>query len=105
VLSQAGWSRPTNLSWSTGELGNNVLHLQRTQVRVLNRCDRFTRLEMGISKNVSNIPGTGLGLNIVKRFVDMHQGEIKVSSKVGVGTTFTVQLPLRQTPLIGSDNL
>jgi PAS domain S-box-containing protein len=45
-------------------------------------------------KNVSNIPGTGLGLNIVKRFVDLHHGKIKVDSKLNTGTTFTITLPL-----------
>ncbi len=45
-------------------------------------------------KNVSNIPGTGLGLNIVKRFVDLQNGQIKVSSKLNVGTSFTITLPL-----------
>lgn len=46
-------------------------------------------------KNVSNIPGTGLGLNIVKRFVDLHNGQVKVSSKLNIGTTFTIALPLQ----------
>jgi signal transduction histidine kinase len=45
-------------------------------------------------KNVSNIPGTGLGLNIVKRFVDLQHGTIKVDSKLNVGTTFKITLPL-----------
>lgn len=44
-------------------------------------------------RNVSNIPGTGLGLNIVKRFLDLQQGQAEVKSKVGKGTTFTLTLP------------
>lgn len=38
--------------------------------------------------------GNGLGLTLAKRIVDLHDGTIHVSSKVGSGTTFTVTLPI-----------
>lgn len=44
--------------------------------------------------NVRQIPGTGLGLLIVRRCVDLHGGEISFTSTEGQGTTFTVRLPL-----------
>jgi PAS domain S-box-containing protein len=43
--------------------------------------------------NVDERPGTGLGLVIVKRCVDLHGGKIDVVSKVGEGTTVSVRLP------------
>ncbi|MEH1950840.1 MAG: sensor histidine kinase, partial [Nostoc sp.] len=46
------------------------------------------------ASNVKSIQGTGLGLVIVKRCVDAHQGQISVTSEVGIGTKFTVILPL-----------
>jgi signal transduction histidine kinase len=47
------------------------------------------------ASNVENRPGTGLGLAIVKKSVELHGGEISLSSAVGSGTRFTVMLPLR----------
>lgn len=43
----------------------------------------------------TNYKGTGLGMAITKRYVDMMNGEIHVKSQQGVGTTFTVELPLQ----------
>lgn len=45
-------------------------------------------------KNVRNIPGTGLGLVVVKKCVELHGGSIILKSEIGVGTIFTVSLPL-----------
>jgi len=48
--------------------------------------------------NVENIQGTGLGLNIVKRYVELMEGEISFESKQDVGTTFHIRIPLNESP-------
>ncbi|MBR8837804.1 MAG: CHASE3 domain-containing protein [Stigonema ocellatum SAG 48.90 = DSM 106950] len=44
--------------------------------------------------NVRDIVGIGLGLAVVKKCLDIHRGEISVESQEGIGTTFTVKIPL-----------
>jgi signal transduction histidine kinase len=43
--------------------------------------------------NASNIQGTGLGLNIVARYVELMNGTITFESKSEKGTTFIIKLP------------
>jgi signal transduction histidine kinase len=54
-----------------------------------NLFQRFFRASTSVS-----VPGTGLGLSIVKSIVEAHGGTIAVESERGVGTTFSIELPL-----------
>lgn len=57
--------------------------------------DAFTRER---SSSESGIIGTGLGLRIVKSFVDLMNGDISVKSEPGKGTCFTVEISCRKIP-------
>ncbi len=54
--------------------------------------ERFYKADKARKRGVNG--GTGLGLAIVKSFVDLHQGEISVTSISGKGTAFTILLPV-----------
>jgi signal transduction histidine kinase len=52
---------------------------------------KFTRLEKGIAFSPS---GTGLGLYVVKSYVDAWKGRVTIQSKEGAGSTFTISIPI-----------
>lgn len=52
--------------------------------------DEFVRIK---NEQTKNITGSGLGLSIVKKLIRLYKGEIKVESKPGEGSTFTLELP------------
>lgn len=56
--------------------------------------DRFYRVK---DENTRTQQGTGLGLSLIKSIVESHHGSIKVASKLGEGTTFTILIPTAET--------
>jgi PAS domain S-box-containing protein len=87
-----------------GCAGAEIVCVIRDQGIGISEADRewlFNAFHRG--HNVADRPGTGLGLVIVKRCVDLHGGKIKVESRFGEGTAVTVRLPmLRKVSLAGS---
>jgi signal transduction histidine kinase len=60
--------------------------------------ERFFR-----SSATRDVPGTGLGLTIVRAIVESHDGSIQCESTPDVGTTFTFTLPLRAPAGAGAE--
>ena len=56
--------------------------------------DVFKRFHRVMDHNSEKVTGAGIGLALVKRLVETHNGEIKLASELGVGTKITVVLPI-----------
>ena len=55
----------------------------------------FEPFERERTSTVSKVEGSGIGMGIVKKLVELMSGTVEVESKIGVGSTFTVTIPCR----------
>ena len=56
----------------------------------------FKRFVRGTGSRAAHIPGTGIGLAMARHIIEAHGGEIRLESKPGRGSTFTILLPLEK---------
>jgi len=54
----------------------------------------FGRFVRGTNARLAGLPGTGLGLSVVKAIAELHSGRVEVESTVELGSTFSVFLPV-----------
>ncbi|MCL2088405.1 MAG: ATP-binding protein [Oscillospiraceae bacterium] len=90
-----------NLGETNGIAGSDVIMVftitdtgqGMTDQQVAKLFEEYTRFNMAANRSTV---GTGLGMNITKRLVDMMNGTIEVESELDKGSTFTVRIPQRR---------
>ncbi len=100
----------TNAIKYSPENGEIIVHLQANDDRfILSVIDNGIGIPENEQKhlferfyranNAANIQGTGIGLNIIKKYIELLGGNITFTSKINEGTTFTINLPLVLNPI------
>lgn len=93
VRLSAGTGKPGHLRLLVADTGPGI-----APARIKDLFEPFNRL----GAEASEIEGTGIGLTITRRLVEMMGGEIGVESAIGIGSTFWVELALSQTAMAGA---
>ena len=81
-----------------GEASQVICRIQDSGIGISLEDQRRLFQSFSRGSNVGAIAGTGLGLSIVKTCVELHGGDISLTSQVNQGTRVTVSLPKRHTP-------
>lgn len=80
-----GWRAGPNVLVSVRDYGLGIAEEDAPKI-----FSRFFR-----AQNSTGIVGTGIGLNLVKELVTLHGGAVHMESKAGLGSTFTIRLPVQ----------
>lgn len=98
ALKYGGPGRPVTLTISEGQGPGDTIRADVTDrgegidsLHLPRLTERFYRVDAHRSREMG---GTGLGLAIVKHIVNRHRGRLKITSTLGEGSTFSVQLPV-----------
>mgnify|MGYP000305890012 CR=1 FL=1 len=81
------------------EITDTGIGISKSQIKKL-----FNRFEQADATTTRNFGGTGLGLSISKQLANLMGGEIVVTSKENIGSTFTVTLPLKKTEVTSNED-
>lgn len=87
VLSRAGDSQAPQVGIRIVDAGIGM-----TQAQLARVFERFFRADTS-----GKIPGTGLGMSIVKEIIELHRGQIDLASEPGAGTRITIWLPMQES--------
>jgi signal transduction histidine kinase/DNA-binding response OmpR family regulator len=86
-ISMSVETKPNALAISVRDTGIGILEKDLPHL-----FDRFYQVDASLNRNYE---GTGIGLALVKELLDLYQGKIEVSSRVGEGTAFLLEIPVQ----------